>query len=347
MWREPTIAITREGQDLCEVYADAVLRVRIELSRQSKSDRLTLDVADPNRTQPVPRKGDVFSAFGGWVDQRTDFGKFEVQRVSHRGDAKGVETLTIVMRAAQLVDGLRRTGRRDWPAGTTAARVFEDLGSLARIEFRVHPALRDIVLDYEMLMDQSILDFATDLAGRIGAIARPGGGLVSIVPPFDGQAVSGAALDRVAILKTKGHAHEADLEGREVYGRIVASYTDPASGQRRSVTEGTGVEGPPLTLDQTWPSEAAARRSARQRALDQRNATASRRFTQPGMPTARPGAPVTIRGYGDLIDGEGVLEGHQLEWSRATGFTSTLDVGGGKEGAYVDGQGRPGRASRR
>ncbi|MFG1206986.1 phage late control D family protein [Xanthobacter flavus] len=335
MWRRPVLRAVRQGGTL-DIFAGPIgqrlVSVKVTDQKGRESDSATIVCADPGRRLPRPKKGEKYSIFMGWADEGLVLqGVFQVEKSSHRGDPGGGELLTIELRAADFIDKLKAKGRKHWDEDTTAGKLFQDIARQAGLSAVISPELANVKIGYRVQWDQSRIDFATEVAGEIGAIVKPAGGKLVVMKSGQGQSGSGKALSPIIMRKRSGFGWEIEIDPRPEYGHVAAAWHDPKKGRRKLVKHATGREGPFHVLPHPFRSEEDAKRAAESEAYDLGNNSGSGHFESPGLPFARAEAPVIASGYGDGIDGRWVAETVEHECSKSRGFVTTVTVGSGKD----------------
>lgn len=332
MWRRPIAQVSGGGVDLVSVYGKRLIELKVKLNKRSSSDTCTLVVADPGRGLRRPKKNEEFEVRVGWVDEGFGYmGKFKVQKVTHSGEPEDVDRLTITMRAADLGERLKASRRRAFQEGSTVGEALRWVAGEAGISPRIHPEVARQPLEYELMWDQSLIDFATELGDRYGFDVRPGDGNLIANPRGSYQSAGGSSLGTITIRRDRYTRHDVEFEERPAYGSVAASYHDRRNGRRRVARASTGRTGPIATLPHTFGSEAEARRAAETQGFELGNATSKAEFEGPGRPRARPGAKGVAEGFGPDIDGP-IGECKTIEHVlTAKGFFSKLEFGSARE----------------
>jgi len=336
MWRRPILQAFRGGGSGANIFLGPLGQRLISVSVTDKagreSDTSKIILADPGRRLPRPAKGEIYTIFIGWADEGPVLqGPFAVQTCSHRGSPEDGERLTIDLRAADFVDKLKAFGRKHYDEDTTAGKLFGDLAKEAGLGVSIAPDLAGIKLGYRLRWDQSVIDFATEVAEEIGAVVKPAGGKLVVMKKGAGQSGGGLDLAPILIRKTKGYSWDISIEPRPVYGNVAAAWLDKKKGLRKLVKHPTGRQGPYHILPHAYRDEDDAKRAAEAAAYDLGNNEGSGTFESPGLPTARGGARAIATGYGDGIDGRWIAETVEHTVDKGGGFKTTVTVGSGKE----------------
>lgn len=341
MWRRPILQAFREGGSGANVFAGDLGRhlvsVTVTDNAGKESDACRIVLADPGRLLPLPRKKEIFTVFMGWADEGPVLqGPFAVQKMRHRGDASSGEFLTIELRAADFVDKLKAFGRKHYEEDATAGSVFSDLAKEAGLGVSIASELAGIKLGYRLRWDQSVIDFATEIAEEIGAVVKPAGGKLVVMKKGAGKSGGGLDLPPIVVRKTAGYSWDIEIEPRPVYGKVTATWLDKKTGRRKLLKQPTGRTGPHHVLPHPYRDEGDARRAAEAEAFEAGNNEGSGSFEGPGLPHARAEAPVIAIGYGEGIDGRWKAESVEKSIDKKSGFKTTVTVKAGKEAKSKD-----------
>lgn len=336
MWRKPILQAFRQGGSGFNIFLGpiglALVSVKVCDKAGRESDTATIVCADPGRRLPRPQKGEIFTVLIGWADQGPVLmGLFRVEKVSHNGDPNEGEFLTIELRSADFVDKLKAFGRKHWDENATAGQIFQDLAQEAGLGASIAPEIASKKVGYRLRWDQSVIDFATELAEELGGAVKPAGGKLVVMQKGAGQSGGGLALPPILIRKTAGYRWDISIDPRPVYGNVCAPWLDKKTGRRKLAKHSTGRQGPYYILPHAYRDEEDAKRAAEGEGYNLGNNNGSGTFESPGLPHARAGARVIASGYGDGIDGPWMAETVEHTVDKKSGFKTTVSVGSGRE----------------
>lgn len=341
MWARSYCHVVRQGGSGADILAgplgNVLVSVTITDTIDQQSDGCEIVFADPGRRIPLPRKGELFTVAMGWLGAGplglagAAGGLFAVQRLSHRGAAGRGEQLLVELRAADFVEKLKGKRRQAWEAGTTAGQIFSDLAGEAGLGTSIDPDIAARPVGYRLRWDQSAIDAATELAEELGATVKPAGGKLVVMKRGAGAAGSGQPLQDVLVTRRGGFGWEIEIEPRPLYGKVTASWLDPATGRRKLVSVETGLDGPVHALQHPFQDEATALQAAESEAYGLGAASGTGFFERPGAPRARAGANVIASGFGEGIDGRWMAETVTHTRDKRRGFVTSIDVSAGKE----------------
>lgn len=338
MYARPILRAIKEGGSGANIFAgplgQRLVSVTVSDQRGQESDAATIVLADPGRRLPLPRKGEKYRIYMGWemLTGPVLQGLYEVQTIGLGGGADAVELMTIQLRAADFIEGLKAVVRQHFDENTTVGKLFGDVARQAGLSGAVVPAdLAGLKLGYRLCWDQSRMDFATQIAGEIGARAKPAGGKLVVMKSGSGQSGGGKDLQVINVRKRQGYSWNVEIEPRPVYGHVAAAWLDPKTGRRQLVKQATGKTGPYHILPHPYVSEDAAKKAAEAEAYELGNNSGTGFFERPGHPFARAEAVVNASEYGAGIDGRWQCESVESTVTADGGYRTTVNVGAGKE----------------
>lgn len=281
------------------------------------TDTLELTFDDGKNAINAPPEGTVLTPlFGYAMSAMTIMGQYKVTRIKPELGEDG-ELLTVIAEAADFREALKERQTEHFENTSLGAMLKEVLG---RHNYRlsIDQELASIPIGYEARFNQSAADFATRLAERYGAIAKPAGGRYVFTRKGKAASVSGRPLASIAIRKSDCESAEFDIPPRPRHARVVAKWFDRALGRMRFVTVQTGEEGPLKSLQHTYRTEADAKAAAESAGQETNRKTGTGSFTIAGRPSARAEADVIATGFRPEVSGL---------W-RATTITHTFDDDG-------------------
>lgn len=333
MWRRPLLRIVNSGgTNIVPRLAGLWLSCKTTDNAGKESDTAELTCKGPPSFLTLPKKGDKFLIYMGWYDEGPVLqGQFTVQTRRAHGDPDSGDLITVSMRSADYVDKLKAQTRMHFEEGETFGDRFRKLAKRAGVEAVVDPDLDKIKLPYDLLFDQSPIDFAAEMGERHGAVVKPAGGKLIAMKRGKGASASGKDLEPILIKRRRGFGYDIELDERPNVGHVAAAWQDPKSGRRRMVKRPTGRDGPIRTLPHPFRSEEEANEAADAEAFESGNASGSGSFESPGLPKAFAEAPVIVSGYGELIDGRWKAGSIEKEITADGGFKTTVNVEAGKE----------------
>lgn len=332
MYRIPVLLINNaKGANILPKLAGRWVSVKTTENDGKDSDTAEITCIGPASRMPLPKKGDEYEIYMGWADEGPVLqGKYKVQKVGLRGSPDEGETIVISLRSADFVDKLKAHGRESYQKGTFGD-LMKKVASKAGLEAVIDPDLAREELDHEIRYDQSLIDFASQVGERFGAVVKPAGGKLIASKRGDGKSAGGKDLTPIILKKNRSFGYDIETDTRSQAGSIAASYLDPKTGKRKLVKEKTGRDGPIFTLPHPYPNEKEAKKAAKTQAYEVGNQTGSGHFESAGLPQARAGAPVIASGFGEGVDGTWKAKSLEKTITSKGGFTTTINVEAGKD----------------
>lgn len=181
-------------------------------------------------------------------------------------------------------------------------------------------AIENIEIPYRLRWNQSVLDFATEMADEVGAIVKPQAGKLVVLKRGKGQSGSGKDLPPILIDRRRCYGWDVDIEERPAHEKAETSWYDDKTGRLQRQTESFGCAGGPISPLHLTPSKTETKKTAGAVASALTRWTGTRSFECKGDPFAVAGAPVTLTGFGSEIDA--------IKWV-ASVVTHTIDPEGG------------------
>jgi hypothetical protein len=332
MWRRPVLQIVNGGgKNILPGLAGLWKSCHVREQAGDESDTAEIVCVGPPAKFGMPKRGDEFTILGGWEDEGpVDQGKFTVQKIICVGDPDTGDEIRIQLRAADYVDKLKAHGKKHFD-NETFGGIIKDLAKRAGLEAVVDSDLSKIKVPYRLWWNQSIIDFATELAEEHGARVKPAGGKLIAVKRGAGKSASGRQLTPIEIRRRRVFGYEVEIEPRPEVGNVAASWHDEKSGKRKVVKHKTGRKGPIHMLPHPYRSEEEAKGAAESEAYEMGNNSGTGRFECPGLPHAHAEAPVNVSGFGHPLDGGWKAESVEKVWDAEGGFMTTVEVKAGQD----------------
>lgn len=332
MWRRPILQIINAGgKNVLPGLAGLWKSCHVREQAGDESDTAEIVCVGPPAKFGLPKRGEEFTILGGWEDEGPVMqGRFTVQKIACIGDPESGDEIRIQLRAADYVDKLKGHRKKHYDDETFGG-IVKDVAKFVGLEAQVDDELAKIKIPYRLWINQSAIDFATELAGELGASVKPAGGKLIAVKRGGGKSAGGKDLTPIEIKRCRGFAYEVEIEPRPEVGSVAASWHDEKAGKRKVVKHKTGRDGPIHMLQHPFRSEEEAKKAAESEAYEMGNNSGSGHFDSPGLPRAHAEAPVTVSGFGYPIDGRWKAEGVEKVWDAQGGFTTTVEVKAGDE----------------
>lgn len=333
MWGRGLVEVRNTGgTDILSRLAGRWKSVKVSEHDGGTSDAARVTLVGPPDDVPLPAQDAEFDVLMGWEGGSGLVlqGRYKFQKTRLTGSPEHGEATELEFRSADFVDALKRSGREHYD-DTTFGDMVKKLAAKAGLTPEVDPDLAGVKLGYRVRWDQSLIDFATELGGELGATVKPSGGKLIATKRGGGKSATGRDLETIQIRRRQGYGYAIELDPRSDAGSIAAPWQDEKSGERKLTKVSTGRKGPLRILPHPSRTEAEAKIAAEAEAYEGQNRTGSGWFGSPGLPRARAGAPVVASGYGQLVDGSWKAESLEKTVTPKGGFGTIVNVTAGKD----------------
>lgn len=330
MIRRPFVQIIGPGaRNLVPFWGSDLLSVTVTDQAGYESDEAVLTFKAPPFSPPP--KGTRYSISAGFLPGGAiNFGSFTVSRSSFGGSPEDGELMEVHCRAADFLDKMKEVGSQHYDQKNghgTAGKIFQNLAAKAGVPALVSSTIASVEIPYRLRLNQSPLDFATELADEIGAVVKPQAGKLVVLERGKGESGSGQSLPPILINHDDVYDWSLDLEERTAHEGAKTGWFNPDKGRVESESASAGRgKGLFLPLHLT-PSKTEAVKTAASVAASLNRWSGSGYFETAGMPNAVGGAPVTLVGFGAAVSA--------VPWIAASvehlivpdeGWTTTTDV---------------------
>ncbi|MCX5512297.1 hypothetical protein C3941_09520 [Kaistia algarum] len=321
----PVIQILKGGTDLMPGLAPYFIRASISDAVGIENDALEIELDDIGRQIPLPVEGDELTVLAGYAETGVSVAGIYVVQGWGSGWQGGPETMVMQARAASLSTATKAGGRKHYDERTLKA-IFADIAKEMGLSLVIDAALSSVKLDWLARWEASPQDFATRLAEEHGAVAKPGGGKLSVTKRGSGKAASGEDLPIIRVQRRGSLGWSINGEPRPRVGKVTASWHDAKTGRSKTVEASTGKDGPAHSIIHPRASEAEAKAAAEAKARELTMLTGSGHFIETYDPTRSAGAKVIATGFGDGVDGEWVSETIEATFDKDGGAIQVINV---------------------
>lgn len=321
----PVLQILKGGADLMPGLAPYFIRASISDSVGLENDTLEIELDDRGRQIPLPKEGDELTALAGYAETGVSAAGIYVVQGWQSGWQGGPETMIMQARAASLATATKAGGRKHYDE-QTLEQIFRDVANEMGLSLVMDAALSAVKLDWLARWEASPQDFATRLAEEHGAVAKPGGGKLSVAKRGSGKAASGEDLPVIHVQRRGSLGWSISGEPRPRVGKVVACWHDAKTGKSQTVDASTGKDGPTHTIIHPRASEEEAKAAAEAKARELTMLTGSGHFIETYDPIRSAGAKVVASGYGPGIDGTWVSETIETTFDKDGGAIQVINV---------------------
>lgn len=314
----PAWRVVADGSDVTGRLRAVLDELRVTLTSDRDSDALELVASGPVAAALDSRELRVALGYG---DRLTEMGVYtpasdELDLVPRR--------LTIRAAAADLGTRIRAPRTRAWD-GVTLGEVAAAIAAEHDLEARVDPALAAEAIAHIDQTAESDLHLLRRIARHYDATVKVAGGRLVVLPTGAARSAgSGIRLPTLTIRPGQAGLIEGRVsrKRREAYASVRVRYPDPATGEFRHATAGTGE--PVYEPREPAPDQARAMAAAAGHLRRQRRRGASLDATLVGSPAVVAETPVEMAGWGPPTDGAYVVTRARHVLRTGQGYTTEI-----------------------
>jgi uncharacterized protein len=313
----PTWSISADGTDVTGKLDDYLVSLTITDASGMDSDTLSLEVADPRAELAVPTLGAKLAVSLGYASTGlTQLGEYLVDAVEI---ACPPRSLSIRASAADLREDLKERKTKGWE-DTTLGDIVTTIAGEHGLTAAVGASLKGETVARADQTNESDIAFLTRLGQRYDALVSVKAGRLVMTARGQGTAVSGTALDALALTPKDVTSWSLSLSEADQAKDVEAQWHDRDSAETRwERSEGTAdAKGSTYRLRQTFPDQDAAKTAAKAKRQGLERAKRALRLTLPGSPAYGAEMPLSLSGFAEDLDGRWI----------ATQVTHRLDSGG-------------------
>ncbi|MBN2740065.1 MAG: phage tail protein [Rhodobacteraceae bacterium] len=317
----PDFKITADGQDVTATIADRLLSLEIVDEDGTKSDRLELQIDDRDGLVAFPDMDAKLEVWLGFKGAGLSFmGYYSVDQVSGEGPAQRLE---IGCKPADMKSDIRAPRTRGWE-NVLLSQIVAKIAAEARLSPVVSSSIASAHWGYIAQTAESNLHFLTRLALPLDATAKPAGDALIVQKRGEGKTAAGDTLTPPTLSRSELSNWRWQLDGREIYRKIEAEWSEIGKGKRHLISRGDGK--PVKRLRHCHASQAEAERAA-DGALSKAERGAMKISVDVAgfRPSMLAGAKVTLSGLRTELNGEWHLTRvrHRFGGALFTSFEAT------------------------
>ena len=368
--RRATYSVIVDDNAIDSTLDPILISLSIKTDDKGTCDELSMEIDDSDGQVELPRMGASVEAEIGWDDtgQVSSFQGFmddahsggkDAKAGGHGGGKHGKaggghggpvhasgsrskgRTLTLTAKSADMTSKVKghRSAHKDKAKFGDVAKEWGQKAGLSDV--KVDPTLAAVERPYWSMANESFMAWGDRIRRELGATFKIFGQTAVFVPRTGGTSASGKALTPIVV--TWGDNlidwSASPVLSRPQYGSTAARWYDPKAAKH--VTETSDGGSGSGDAKHCHPTKHATKDNAKRQA-DSNKAELDREkggcdgVTIDGNPDAQPGAPCTIAGIRDGVDGTYLIESVTHTLSRHTGFTTKLTLKLPTAGAGTD-----------
>jgi len=253
----PTFKLTADGEDVSATIADRLLSLEIVDEDGTKSDRLELQIDDRDSLVAFPDMDAKIEVWLGFKETELSFmGYYSVDQVGGEGPAQRLE---IGCKPADMKSEIRAPRTRAWE-NVSLSQIVAKIAAEADLKPIVSASIASVHWGYIAQTAESNLHFLTRLALPLDATAKPAGDALIVQKRGEGKTAAGDALTPPILARSELSSWRWQLDGREIYRKIEAEWSETGKGKRHLISRGDGK--PVKRLRHCHASQAEAERAA-------------------------------------------------------------------------------------
>ncbi len=339
---QPVFRLVADGKDITRLINDRLLLLRTTDKPGMESDEFELHIDDRDGAVVLPARGASIEVHLGYSGQMlTRLGRYTVDEVELSGPPDSI----VIRGKASDMRGSGKTIRNGNWEGVTLQQIVRDIA--ARNGWQPLCPVSTPVSRVDQ-MNESDFNFITRLARQFDCTAKIADGSLLVLPRQGGQSGSGKALGIVTLARGDVSRWDIHLADKGAYKAVRARYQDAGSGQVKSIglSNGASPDGlQPVHIDRhLYPDKSAAEQAARARLAAFNRSTARVRLEMPGRTDLFVERIISTQGFKDGLDGEFLIESVAQTFT-ASGWGTTVECNGGKQGKARAKGGQTGRAA--
>lgn len=332
MARKPFVqVIGPSGGDLVARLGKRLVSVSISDVAGSESDALTFVVAVDPPFPSTPPKGTRYAAYLGWSARSPRLmGIYTVQSSDIGGDAEAGYTMTVTSRASDFVDTMKRVDSEHFEQ-ETAGGIFQKLAGRNGMVAVVDQEIASLPIAYRLRWNQSVVDFASDLADEVGGTMKLAGGKMVVQPRGDGKSGGGLTLPTLIVPFSSVYSFSVQVEVRGEFKETGGAWFDPAKGQKKIEKSGGPGQASEYLPAHPFADQEMAKRGGKAAGREVARKSATGSFDMAGELAATGESPVKLLNFGSELDGLKLVASgieHKVTFDEGGGWVTTVQVEG-------------------
>lgn len=364
MARKAVYSIDVDGTPIDVALSPILISISIKSDDKSSADELSLEIDDSYGQVELPRMGASVTAEIGWDDSGSVVSFEGTVDEAHSGGNKGGghgghhgggggggpvhasgsrskgRTLTLTAKSIDMTGNMkgRRSAHMDNATFGDVAKAWGQKAGLSDV--KVDASLASVKRRYWAMANESYPAWASRMAHEQGATFKVFNTVGVFVPRTGGTSASGKALTPIAV--TWGNNliewSASPILSRPDHGSFTTRWYDPKAATHKtetSDTQGTGKATHSHAYKAATQDAAKAQANSNKAELDREKGGCDG-ITIDGTPDAQAGAPCTVSGIRDGVDGTYLISSVTHSLSRSGGFTTRLSLKQPTGGAGTD-----------
>ena len=328
--RRAVYFISIDGQDVTSTFEPYLIRLQIRLTDGGESDTCEISLDDSAGQLKLPRDDADIEVRLQWSDGGgAVVFKGKTDEPESQGSRGGGMVMNLTARATDMKDKAKekKTKHKDDATFEEAAKQF---GKLAGLNVRVAEALSTKKRDDWAMQNESFMSWGTRIASEIGATFKIRGKDAIFVPRNDDRSSSGQRLPTIQAIYGENIIdwRIRPTQSRPRYNRSIVRWYDnkEAKWKQETVQISDETARVPLVDSRKFADRQRAKDRAESNAKEIERGKGGGQVTIDGEPTAVAQALCEVSDIRAGVDGAYRITAATNNFSRDTGWTTTLDI---------------------
>lgn len=314
----PAARIELDGKDVTAKWSPHLESLSITDEAGVKSD--TCEVSFDNSAGfSAPPIGSTLRVWLGYEPAPVYMGSYKIDSWSKEGPTR---RLSISAKAADMTSAIREPKMRSFHE-KTVKEIVEEVATAHGLTAVVDPTIGARTVDHIDQQTESDMAFLTRLARRQGATFKMADGKAIFAAKGSRTKPDGSAKTEIALTLKGNTSWSAQSSERGSFGAACASYMDPETKRRNTVTRGSGAVKHRDRRLYATREEAEAAAEANLGDLTRGKVTVS--VEMPGDPNLFAEALVTLKDFDPDVDGPYLAKSVSHSFSGG-GYTTSLSL---------------------
>ena len=322
--------ISIDGQDVTSNFAPFLIRLQIRLTDGGESDTCEISLDDSAGQLKLPRDDADIEVQLQWSDGGgAVVFKGKTDEPESQGSRGGGMVMNLTARATDMKDKAKekKTKHIDDASFEDAAK---ELGKLAGLTVKVAGELAQKKRDYWAIQNESFMSWGTRIASELGATFKIRGKNAIFVPRNDEGSASGQRLPTMQAVLEENIIdwRIRPTQSRPRYNRSIVRWYDnkEAKWKQETVQISDETARVPLVDSRKFADRQRAKDRAESNAKEIERGKGGGQVTIDGEPTAVAQALCEVSDIRAGVDGAYRITAATNNFSRDTGWTTTLDI---------------------
>jgi phage protein D len=329
MRRKAAFAVTVGGRPVNSAFNDCLIEIVVTDSAGLNADTASIELDDSGGFLLLPSKNDPLSIALGWEGAPLGV-VFEgkIEEVLSTGGRSDGRKLHITAKSADTESKIKEHREKHWD-DKSLGDVLQDAGGYAGVSVKVHPKLASIKREWWGMSGQSFIAFGDKIAREVGGTFKIRNKQATLVPRNEGIGAGGSSLAPI-IARWGDNLISWSLtpaRGRPQFKKFFTRWYDykGAKWKRETVEAAAAVEPESGDRFSEYDADASNDRAGSSKKGGDREKGGGTVVID-GNPNAKAEAPCIVIGARPGIDGTYRTDTAQHNFTRGSGYITTLTV---------------------